>query len=114
MMIRDLCEATDKYEAAIAMQPEANETWQPSSAEDIIARRTPRHDHQGEKIASVDKGSNFPPTMNYDEVDSMLEEIRGLNFQWKRNGKSSKIELLRKALTQTLDTNKNVARREIS
>ncbi len=90
-MIKDLCNATDKWEAAIAMQPEAAPTWESSSAEDVISRNTPKHDHQGEK--TYVPVENFAPTMNFDEVDGMREEIRSLNLSWKRKGKSNKIRV---------------------
>jgi hypothetical protein len=99
----------DKYEAAVALQP-PNYTypdWKTSSPADVISRRTPQHDNPGEE--NYVNEESFAPVMNYDEVDSMLEEIKSLNMSLKRKGKSSKIEKLRQALTQTLETGKNVA-----
>ena len=62
----------------------------------------PQHSNPGEKI--------FVPDLDYSDVDAMLEEIKGMNKDWHLSqGKESKVDALRKALKQTIESGKNTA-----
>jgi hypothetical protein len=50
----------------------------------------------------------YQPNLDYD-VDAMLEELGELKKKWLLEGKSGKVEEIRKALTRTIEGSKSTA-----
>jgi hypothetical protein len=60
----------------------------------------PQHSDRGEKM--------FEPNLDYD-VDAMLEELSSLKAKWLLEGKSGKVDQIRRALTKTIELSKSTA-----
>ncbi len=81
--------------------PELNEAMpRTEPPEKMRSYFEPQHSDPGEKI--------YKPNLDYD-VDAMLEELSELKKKWLLEGKSGKVEEIRKALTQTIEGSKSTA-----
>ena len=83
--------------------PELNEAMpRTEPPEKMMSYFEPQHSDQGEKM--------YKPNLDYD-VDAMLEELGELKKKWLLEGKSGKVEEIRKALTRTIEGSKSTASR---
>jgi hypothetical protein len=97
-MLEDLGSATDKYEAAIAMQPEANPIfWQ---------NRSTQHENQGESTKP------HVPDHAVLNKDLWMEKIREFRHQVNQQfDKDGRVEAIVKALKKAEEETENVAPR---
>ncbi len=81
--------------------PEFNDAMPRTAPPEIMAKLfEPQHSDRGEEI--------HKPNLDYD-VDAMLEELGDLKRDWLLEGKKSKVDEIRRALTKTIEMSTNKA-----